>query len=142
MVLCPSVSVSCALYSLRGISHRIEVSRVLDGLGWNQVLCIPGLLLPLVMSSALSSARCSMHSSMWIGGGWVLCMSSMGFVTVLIFSVAFWIWACFSAAPLPDTFTGVAPKVILGVTLGPHDICRLGVVTWTFGPGYFRWGWR
>ena len=31
--------------------------------------------------------------------------------------------ACFTAAPLPDAFTGVAPKVFLGVTLGPHDIC-------------------
>jgi hypothetical protein len=64
-------------------------------------------------------------------GGWVLCVNSTGFVTVLIFSVATWIQACFSAAPPPDTFTGVAPKVLLGVTLGPHDICRV----WVLLPG-------
>ena len=32
--------------------------------------------------------------------------------------------ACFAAAPLPVACTGVAPKVLLGVTLGPQDICR------------------
>ena len=114
---------------------------VLVGRGWNQVLCTPELLLPLVTSSALSFARYSTRPSMLSGGVGVLCVSSMGFVTVLMVLVGFGSWACFSAAPLPDTFTGVAPKVPLGVTLGPHDLCRfLCTVAQTFGPGHFRWG--
>ena len=31
--------------------------------------------------------------------------------------------ACFTAVPLPVVCAGVAPKVCLGVTLGPHEIC-------------------
>jgi hypothetical protein len=143
VVLCLSVWEFYGLYSLRVIVHRIVVSRLLVGLGWNQVLCTPELLLPLVVSSALSSARCSMRPLV-LNGGWGF-MPSTGFVTYLVFSVGGWMRACFSAAPLPGAFTGVAPKVFLGVTLGPHDICRFWeqfvglLVLAIFGGGGVDW---
>ena len=72
--------------------------------------------------------RSLLHASLNVEWGvGVLCASSTGFVKVLLVLVKFGIWACFSGAPLPEAFTGVAPKVPLGVTLGLHDICRFCV---------------
>ena len=72
--------------------------------------------------------RSLLHASLSVEQGfWKLATNLTGFVTVVVVFVGMGMWARCSAAPLPGTFTGVAPKGLLGVTLGPHEICRFWV---------------